>query len=366
MVGLLLCLLATACIPFRTASAQIVRGSVVERTTAAPLAGVLVELRNEADSQAVANVLSSESGAFSVRAPAAGRYFLEAKRIGVTRFRSEVIALQLGETIVREIPLDPVTQLLPVVRVSTINSCSANPEERARVAALWDEVGTALTATNVSLRDELFRANVRRYVRELDPKSLKPRSETQSTVSALVTIPFAAVHAETLSTRGYWHYRSDGRLAFFGPDPTLLLSEVFTRDHCLRLAPTNRRRRAFVGLSFSPTEPDRVPGIAGVMWLDAKTFRLTSVEFSYTSVPTGTDSAALGGSLTFSQLNNGAWLVRSWSLRLPAGSIAGAPLSTDATNAPWVLVRPERNSLQEIGGEVTGEVIHRPARSPQP
>jgi len=38
----------------------------------------------------------------------------------------------------------------------------------------------------------------------------------------------------------------------------------------------------------------------------------------------------------------------------------GAPLSTGTTSAPWVLVRPLSGRLQEVGGEVTGEVVRQP------
>jgi hypothetical protein len=178
-------------------------------------------------------------------------------------------------------------------------------------------------------------------------------------VSAAVTVPFAEVHPDTLSQRGYWHYGTDGRIQFFGPDPTVLLSDAFSQDHCFHLVPSSRRTRRFVGLGFTPVAARGVPDVAGVMWLDAKTFRLASIEFHYTAVPPATDSSALGGSLHFAQLANGAWMVRSWSLRIPVGSSAGAPVGTDATNAPWVLVRPQSGRLQEVGGEVTGEVVRR-------
>lgn len=329
----------------------------MERLSNSPLAGVLVELRNNMDSLAVANVLTTAEGLFSVRAPSPGRYFVEAKRIGVSRYRSGPLELTTGATIAHTISLDPLSQLLPVVQVLSANSCTDKPEEATQLAALWDEARTALTATNVSLRDQLFRARVRRFVRELDPKSLKVRSETQSAVSATVTVPFAEVHPETLSVRGYWHRRGDGRIAFFGPDPTLLLSDAFTRDHCLYVVPSTRRTREWVGLGFAPVAARDVPDVAGVMWLDAKTFRLASIDFSYTVVPPATDSAALGGALHFAQLANGAWLVRSWSLRLPVEGSPGAPLSTNAANVPWVLVRPLSGRLQEVGGEVTGEIV---------
>jgi hypothetical protein len=98
-----------------------------------------------------------------------------------------------------------------------------------------------------------------------------------------------------------------------------------------------------------------VPDVVGTLWLDEKSYELRFVEFTYSQVQSGADSALVGGELHFARLPSGAWIVRRWFLRTPAHGRATSPVVAEETTSPWVLVRPLTPSLREEGGDVAAE-----------
>jgi len=354
LVGLAL-LLAT-----RGLDAQVVRGTVRERASNEGLSGTGVELLSQAPSGVevpVAAVLSDDRGAFALQAPAPGRFVLVVKRIGVRRFRSDRFVMRQGETINRDVSVDRLLFTLPEVLVSATTACSSDPREGERVAALWDEARTALLATQLSLRDRLYRARVTHYVRVLDPRSHRVTRETRSQADGIVAQPFSAVPPETLSARGYWIPSLDGGATYRAPNAETLLSEEFLADHCFFAVPPRRNRQGLVGLGFAPGVARRVPDIVGTLWLDEKSFELRFVEFAYSQVQPGVDSASIGGELHFARLPTGAWIVRRWFLRTPGHGRLTSPVVAEETTSPWVLVRPLTPGLREEGGDVAAEAL---------
>jgi hypothetical protein len=261
-----------------------------------------------------------------------------------------------GETVVRDLQVDAVLYVLPEVVVTSLATCrrSANA---ARIAALWEEARTALFASELSLRDELFRAHVTRYVRELEPRDARILSETRSEVSGVVSRPFTSVDPDSLSQRGYWWPEPDGSVTYYGPDAEVLLSDAFVRDHCFEER-RQRDRRGMVGLGFRPLADRTLPDVVGTLWLDERTFELRFVEFTYSrTITNAAPSAHIGGEVHFARLASGAWIVRRWFIRLPFVGKPSAPLTTRRTTAPWVLVRPSNLQLREEGGEVAAEEL---------
>lgn len=339
--------------------AQVVRGRVTEGTSGRALAGVLIELRSgDANGTRVGTSLTSSSGEYAVSAPGAGRYVVLAKRIGVKRRATEPFELGVGEGAVRDLALDPVVYALPEVVVTGLAACSEKAGDDMRVASLWEEARTALLATQVSLRDALFKAQVTRYVRELDRRTLRPVGETRSEVAGVVARPFFTVDAESLSVHGYWVARDDS-VTYYGLDADVLLSDAFHRDHCFHEVRGGRDRRGLTGLGFRPLSSRTVPDVVGVLWLDERSFELRFVQFAYSRAHASSDSASIGGEVHFARLPGGAWLIRRWFIRLPLSARPTAPIATLVTAAPWVLVRPMRLHLREEGGSVTAEEARR-------
>lgn len=351
------------------AGAQVVRGRVVERTTRAPLVGVVVELFADGADPATgvavgerrASALSAADGTFAMRAPARGTYVVTAKRIGVRRWTSPPFTLEEGETRELSVVLEALDYRLPEVVVVANTLCASDPSQSARVQALWEEARTALDATRISLRDRLYAAEVTRYVRQLDPKTKRVVSESRSATRGVVASPFNSAPAESLSAHGYWQEQAGGGAVYHGPDAEVLLSDEFLRDHCFGVVDGGSSRRNQTGLAFRPVEGRPVPGVVGTMWLDARSFELRLVDFRYDRVRAGVDGDALGGELHFARLPNGAWLVERWFLRVPLLGRPTQPVSTEGSS-PWVLVRPTTFTLAEEGGVVKADVSRPPQR----
>ena len=174
-------IVADSILAAHSGKAQIVRGVVTERTSGNAVAGVLIALeRVPPAADAVARVLSNDRGEFAASAREPGQYILTAKRIGVRRFVSSPFAIGPGETRRMDIVLDPVSTTLPAVEITGITACRGRTDA-LRLAALWEEARTALTATQTAVYDRSAQASVFRYTRILEPRhsrsSVNPASK---------------------------------------------------------------------------------------------------------------------------------------------------------------------------------------------
>lgn len=308
-------LLGAAFLATSPLQAQVVRGVVREAVTGTLVPGVLVTLeRASSDSSALGavSVLSDARGDFAVRAPVPGRYRLAAKRIGVRRTLTEPFELAAGETRQLSIELEALLYTLPEVAVATANFCIPREDQVSRVAALWDEARTALSATSISVRDSLYRGRIVSFARLLDGRG-RVLNETTSQYDGLLNQTFTGIHPETLSFHGYWR-DADDSVRFDAPDVGVLLSESFLREHCFELVNASGDE---VGIRFRPVPGRPVADIQGAIWLDARTFELRRLEFGYTRLPRVERAERLGGEVHFARLASGAWVVRRWSIRVP-------------------------------------------------
>src|SRR6476619_6857831 len=107
-------------------AAQVVRGLVTEKTTNAPLDGVVLTVLDPRDT-VVVQALSNDGGGFEIRLPSPGMYTLDVKRVDVV--------------------LEPVPTVLSSVNVMGRTSCVRNPQTNAKTAALWEDARAALTAS---------------------------------------------------------------------------------------------------------------------------------------------------------------------------------------------------------------------------
>lgn len=353
LATLLLATLSTA------ASAQVVRGTVRDDATGAPLAGVVVTLAPAGASRdaLVAGgargwaALTNTVGEFALAAGDTGRFVVVAKRIGVRQFVSAPFALARGETRRLDVRLEEVRFDLPIVTVSAVTPCGTRQDERGRIAALWAEASAALTASELALRDRLFRATISRYQRVLEPRSLSVRRETSDVRRSVTEQAFVSFPAESLAAVGYARTLDDGTIEHFAPDAQVLLSDAFVRDHCFGLArPAGRE----VGITFQPVRQRRLTDIEGTIWLDGRSYELHRVSFRYTNFPLPTRDSRAGGEVQFARLASGAWYVSNWFMRVPQLQMEqAATLSrrTTMTLEPRAVV----TSFTETGGRVTAD-----------
>lgn len=310
-------LLGCASLVANAASAQIVRGTVTERGSSTPLSGVLISIERTGAATAgspPANALTNQQGEFAVRLTGAGEYVLSAKRIGVQRFSTTPFTIAAGETRRLDIELDAISHSLPTVAVVATPMCVRRPEQTSRLASLWDEVRTALLATQITLRDRTINATVYRYVRWLEPEKLSVLDETRTEITGRVSRPFASLSADSLSKVGYWHDSPGESVSYHAPDANVLLSDTFLSEHCFTLEDGNPSARPMVGLAFEPAPSRRLPDIQGTLWVDASTFELHHVAYRYTRMRESDDAH---GEVHFARLPDGTWIVRRWFLRMP-------------------------------------------------
>lgn len=284
-----------------------------------------------------------------VVAPAAGRYRLTAKRIGVKPFRSDWFMLQAGEARVMHVTVEPLAYRLPEVLVADAPMCVPDGARRAEVMALWEEARTALVATRVSMRDRLVEGELQRYVRSLDARSRRVLEESWSDVHGILDRPLGVLEGDSLSIAGFWRLVGE-QAYYFAPDADVLLSPAFVRDHCFE-ADRGRSRHGEIGIAFEPVDGRTVPDVRGTVWLASRTFELRRVEFQYTQVEPFRGSDQVGGELYFRRLEDGAWLMDRWSVRVPPDARLVTPMEADGRR-PAILIRPTSATLIETGGVV--------------
>jgi hypothetical protein len=129
----------------------------------------------------------------------------------------------------------------------------------------------------------------------------------------------------------------------------MLASDLFAEDHCFRI--TSSPDPARIGISFEPTaDRRRIPEIAGTLWLDRTTSELRAADFHYVNVDRLVATSGAGGSMQFIRMANGAWVITSWSIRMPVME-RKVTVSADRYS-----MRSESRAvftvLKEVGGEL--------------
>ena len=333
--------------------AQIVRGVVAERETATPLPGVVLAILDSAGAT-VLQALSDDKGAFEIRLPGAGTYSIDAKRIGVKRVLTTPFAIAAGETRRVDITVEQLAAVLSNVRVTGRTSCVRNPAANARTAALWEEARAALTAAVISQTLRATNDTVVRYQRKLDVNTWRVLYEDRRRVSVSTDRPFRSLPAEVLSVGGYITVNQDGSVDYYAPDAEVLLSETFLADHCFKIQQgVGTSNVGQIGLAFQPIPERKKPDIKGVLWLDAKTAELRTLEFHYTWLPNELRPIDYGGTVSFFRMPGGRWIVRSWRIRMPEfGRPRGNLTSPGYHSGPAQVVR-----IAEEGGAVPLDVL---------
>ena len=364
---IVLCLFAGVAAP---AGAQLVRGVVSEQASGTLVAGVVVTLEradstNAGPLSAGLSVLTNERGEYAIRAPDAGRYVVSAKRIGVKRFISEPFVLGAGETRRIDIGIDAVLFTLPEVVVNASVLCANRRTQMSRLASLWVEAQTALTATEISRRDTLFRSNVTRYALVLDPVTMRAFSESRIYIEGAAERPFASISGDSLSKIGYWRELPSDTAEYYGPDAEVLLSDAFRRDHCYSIVEGDRERRGLIGLAFEPIVGREIADVRGTFWLDSRTFELRFIEFRYTRLPPTEFISRVGGEVHFARAPGGAWIVSRWYLRMPqwARFTSGPKAVPKSVRDVFNDAPPAIQRILEEGGSISADGLRAPGIS---
>jgi hypothetical protein len=295
-------------------AAQTVRG-LVEQADGVPIYGAFIMLE---DSSGVVSsrVLSSEFGTFRIAAPAAGSYRLRAERIGYSAAVSPWLHLARGEDLSYRFVVEPDPVRLREIRVEERARCSILPDEGIELQRVWDEALKAITATAWTGQQAYFRFDAVMHEQLLDREGRPISEAVLEEVRFFGRHPFRAIPARDLVLGGFVQ-EPEGQVAYYAPDADVLLSDAFVRRHCFRLVRGQGESAGLLGLSFEALPQSRLPDIEGIMWLDPADAELRWLDYTYVNLASAIDQEGLGGMVEFARLPSGAWIIRSWWIRVP-------------------------------------------------
>jgi protocatechuate 3,4-dioxygenase beta subunit len=300
---------------FQAGFAQTVRGTVVV-DGGRPLSGVVVALV-DATQKEVGRALTNEQGEYRLTAPRPGTYRIRTLRIGFQSLLTPAIALAAGDDITRPLTVSTLVFSLDTVRSTGRNACKVVAgDSTSVVAAIWDQVRSALIATQLTLARRTMQSTSISYDRMLDLRSRRIGSQTLDVRTEFATQPWRSYSAAELRKNGYVYTADDSSRIYHSPDLTVLLSDEFIEDHCLRISKDSDDRR--LGIEFEPTPARRnYTEIRGTLWLDRKTNELQEMEHRYINRIRLDEERIAGGEMGFSRMRNGGWVISRWNIHMP-------------------------------------------------
>jgi hypothetical protein len=299
--------------------AQVIRGTVFDRANGEPVQTAFVVLLDEHGARAGA-VLTGDDGRFIHRVPATGRYRVRVERIG---FRSETSdPIEVGESEVVPVRLGISSQPIPLGEISAEGErrCRISREEGHLISDLWDEVRKVLQLAVWIDTQSGLNVQARNHERVLDFVTGAVLEERVQRWGGFSRAPYFALSGEKLAEDGYVIEEPDGSHRYFGLSPETILSRPFEDTHCFRAQrPSRGQDRAEIGLAFEPAPGHRPPDVKGVLWIERATGKLRRVEYTYTRHlhPIQLPAHRFGGRMEFRELDNGAWIVDDWWIRMP-------------------------------------------------
>lgn len=337
--------LAGLALAVRPLAGQAVRGQLVDRSNGFPIGGAFVVLLDQQGTE-VARVLTGDAGSFLIRAPGPGTYRLQSKRIGFRMQESLPIVLAEGQTVSYRLEVEAVPARLPPVVVEGRPQCGSRGDEGSAVAQLWEEAREALAAVRWTEGQRVYDYTLELFERDLAPAGQRVEKERTWARSGSAEVPFRSLPAESLAAYGYVVGNDREGRTYYAPDAGVLLSDVFLEDHCFTARQGSGELAGLVGLAFVPAPRRRLPDVRGVLWLDRETAELRFLEYRYANLPAFLPEGALGGRVEFLRLENGAWIVLDWSIRMPLMGLV-VDRSSGRPRDPTVL------GFRERGGKVT-------------
>ena len=301
-----------------SASGQVVRGTVSSAVTGGRVPGAVVLLL-DSSLTAHARALTSDSGTFAVGAGVSGRFHLEVKRIGFRPTESPVFELRADTTVA--IALADIPFVLPEVAIRDRQNCRVHPDTSAAGAAtfaLWEQAKTALFAAAITLDEREYRFTKLLHVRLYDTRRHQLTEIALSNFESEGTAPWVSLPAERIRRDGYVT-EDDSGMTFYAPDLDVLLSPYFAEEHCFRLTSAPPPDSGEIGLDFEPAGRPRHVEIRGTLWLDSTSVELRTLRFTFVNLPISTSplDTLVGGRADFARLETGAWVLPSWSIRMP-------------------------------------------------
>jgi hypothetical protein len=328
------------------ASAQEVRGVVIDSASRQPIPGAVIVLL-DANRRDVGRRASSQNGTFTIARPSM------ATRVRVLRigFRPRELDLPpVATSSPLEIVMAALTTLLETERVIESEKCPRRSDSRASLA-LWEQAKAGLLAAIVA-RDALPATMTNlTYQRSMEGNSDRIGAQRVKIHRGHAQRAFSAVHtAAEFARLGFVRDAGEGDI-YWSPDAEVLLDDDFMKSYCLSLTSPDASRAKELGLSFRPLARTRGHvDIAGTVWIDTAARALRRIEFRYLGLDPDTDRFHPGGDLSFQEVRDGVPQIQRWSLRTVGekNSSAGQVVTTKGGGAS----EPHRFEVRETGGEL--------------
>lgn len=341
------------------ASAQVLRGRVVDPSDGGAVEGAMVVLLDE-EGRRRAAMLTSATGLFRLEAPGAGRYRLRADRIGYRSAYSSGFDLARVDTahVIIQAEVDAIP--LEGIEVDGRGRCSVRPTDGLSTARVWEEIRKALAAAEWTDEMGMYRYRLVHHSRVVDRRGREVESADSTLSESLLRSPFHAQPAPDLISRGFVRREGEEHV-FYGPDAAVLLSDDFLDTHCLRLRQGADETAGLLGLEFEPVEARGVAEIRGTLWLDPDVSELRRLDYEYVNLDEVGLRGEGGGRITFQRLPNGAWIVRDWEIRMPlldrVRPYRVAGYRTGGGTVVQIQDQAGRTILEESSGTLTGVVV---------
>lgn len=298
------------------ATAQSVAITVREASRGAPAAGAIVKLIRNGVPQYVG--LADEFGRVTFSRVVPGTYRVRADRIGFSGLSTEPFEVPPdGGWTGRQVVTMPATPVeLPALEVAAESGCVNDRADARRAAALWEEVGKALTANVLTEQERRTSVEFSTFERLV---TLGGAPIREWVVRSGVTRgpPFGSLPPAELQRSGFVAQEGDST-RYAALDAHLLLSDEFVAAHCFRMAVG---LTGMLGLQFAPVPTATLPDVSGTLWVDRATRELRYLEFRYVMTNLQVEPVHppidIGGRVEFRRLRSGRWIVADWVLRMP-------------------------------------------------
>lgn len=295
--------------------AQSVRGVVVD-PGGVPVPGVVVQALDTAN-VVTGRALTDERGQFLLVAGKPGTYTVKTLRIGFKPVASPPIALAAGEERSQRFELAGIPVTLSSVRIDGDAVCARNARDSSAAAfAAWDQVRTALAATQLTTRAGSLTITTITFERDLTPNEHTILRDDYTIRTELVRTPWLERAPALLHARGYVIDDGMGGMIYHVPGLEMLGSDTFLEDHCLRLAKGSDSLR--IGIAFEPVPERRdIPEVRGTAWLNRASSELLFFDYRYVNLVAERREANSGGTIEFARLTSREWAIAKWTLRMP-------------------------------------------------
>jgi hypothetical protein len=345
-------------------SAQVLRGTVRDSASRAPIAGaVLVFLDSSGNS--IGRNITNEQGRFTIALHPAMRR-LQVLRIG---FRPRTVGVPQSVNEELEIVMPLIPRLLDIVSVVDQPNCPRRPD-RPAAFALWEQARAALLAAVVAREANPAEVLRLHFARRLD-RDERISEQIVKIDSLSTTRPFVASRSAAEFVEQGFAFDSARSTWYHGPSDETLLDDAFARGYCFQVAAPERERATQIGIGFAAAKRERGRvDIEGVVWIDTASRALTDIVFRYVGITPAAQRVRPGGRISFRTMENGTVMIDRWFLRTPIvaatavnlRAMRAVPIGTvdigetggEVARARWPDGREWRASLGTLRGTVVG------------